>query len=231
MGENKINNSVLSLFDRLSDVKLFINVLVIIIAADVGLQVASDKNLWDVFSQETISMKQYSYIGMGILVFIPFNIFCIEVLQALLEWIYSPIKDKLMPENTNTLFLLKQEIEKNKTYFSVKEFLTYSIKYNNGTLKYLYEKAMVEIENNNKMKKIILSFWVFFIVDIYYENGVARKILFAGNYILIGILIGFFIGCCIYFLQPNKTENSVTNFSKNFKDSLSLSETEKYFPQ
>ena len=49
MSENKLNNSIVSLSDRLSDMRFFISIMVIIMAANVGLQVAGDENLWNVF--------------------------------------------------------------------------------------------------------------------------------------------------------------------------------------
>ena len=175
-------------------------------------------------------MKQYAYIGMGILVFIPFNIHVLPILVSLCELIYVLIKYKFKSKNISHR-RSEQTYKREETYFSVDELLSYAIKYNNSILKSLYEKELLEIENNKKLKNIIGCFWLFLIIDICYKSSIIRQLIVDDNKIAIMCLLLFQIGCMIYVAQPEKKGSSITNISKRFNDSLSLDKGEEYFPK
>jgi hypothetical protein len=211
---SKVTGIVSGLFDRVQENKLVFILMAFIIGSDIGLLICHQRSMYTLITVGAISTLEISCIVIGILFFLFFNSILSYFFRML--WLLGIIKTGL----TNN-------IEIDKTGFTIKELLLYSIKYNNSIVERQYIFFVKKLENEKISKNLVFTFLILLGIDSCYEGSLIR-LVWNHNFLIVLLFI-FIFYCIIYVSTVDRNENATSGISKKMNAGLEINEGDNLF--
>lgn len=217
-------NSVFNLGDTLNKVRQFFLVIGLILAADVGLKLAGNKNLYQVLS-DPISNRSLVQMAIGILFFWFFNAVFSAVFRKIITLVVVNV-------STVSKYFSKGKKDWHKTNFSYAEMIFYATKYDNQVLMQRYEAAVKKREENIHFKNFLFSWLVFFFIDAFIApDSLVNAYPIWTHKVISTMLTFFFLGLFYYIFLKDDNENSDANEAKSYRYGMEINEAEVLYSE
>jgi len=216
--------SIFNLGDTLNKVRHFFLILGLILAADVGLMMADNKNLYQVLS-DPISNRVLVQMAIGILFFWFFNAMFSAVLRNIITLIVVNV-------STISKYFYVSKKNWNKTNFSYAEMIFYATKHDNQVLMQRYQEAVKKREDNIRFRNFLFSWLVFFFIDAFMGKDSLVNVYPIWKHNVISMMLTFFfLGLFYYIFLKDDNEDSDSNEAKSYRYGLEVNEIDVLYSE